>query len=185
MLPTGFVKVHGLAFGGEFPLFWKEFDLGDRSRLPIKLQHEPIKFWTTVFEKYPMFRTIARGAVLVLSTPISSMAAERGFSILTNREIKNRLRGGDDYVVRAMKLSINRRHVESLYAEKIHDIRASHLALQATLRDAAAQAELALAGMKRAREDADATRDEDEDASSWSLEGDADASLDHSPTDVA
>jgi hypothetical protein len=53
---------------------------------------------------------VGKAALRALSIPISQAVVERSFSVLSNREIDNRLHAGDRYVVNMMMLAFNRPH---------------------------------------------------------------------------
>ena len=67
-----------------------------------------IRFWRTVAADKSDIAIVGKEAVRALSIPISQAVVERSFSVLSNREIDNRLHALDRYVVNMMMLAGNR-----------------------------------------------------------------------------
>lgn len=76
----------------------------------------PWTFWQRLRGSLPR---VALAALQALSIPLSSTAAERSFSVLSNREIDNRLHANEAYVDMMLMLAGNRQHYTNMIAPRV------------------------------------------------------------------
>lgn len=76
-----------------------------------------LDFWRAM-RAHASYRPMADAALSALSIPLSQAEVERSFSVLSNREINNRILAGAEYLRNSMMLSVNRPYVESLITEE-------------------------------------------------------------------
>jgi hypothetical protein len=103
-------------FAREYAAFHTAIQRGDG--LPMQLAERPAEFWKTMFES-KLFPIVSHQAVRVLSRPISSIAAERSFSVMGNVEIDNRLLADELYVKTLLMLSFNRGYLMEVLEPKL------------------------------------------------------------------
>lgn len=79
---------------------------------------KPAPFWDALArdERFPL---VARAALEALSIPLSSVAAERCFSVLRNREVNNRKLAGVAYASTSMLLACNRHYYEQMTQPRV------------------------------------------------------------------
>lgn len=110
-------RVRRVEFCTYLPEFLRGLRDADSSVPAAKLLAQPVDFWRAAhgMRTHPV---ITQVAVACMSIPLSSVSAERVFSMLSNREIDSRLHAGTRYVEQSLMLAANRDLYEKLSLER-------------------------------------------------------------------
>jgi hypothetical protein len=76
-----------------------------------------VMFWRAV-AKHPPFALVGNAALRALSIPVSQTVVERSFSVLSNREIDNRLHAGSRYVRNMLMMAVNKPYLTAFLDQR-------------------------------------------------------------------
>ena len=105
VLPHGLQRVLGRKKEGSLP---SPVPSVSRQRSSSANADELLHFWRTVAADPSDIARLGDAAMRALSIPISQTVVERSFSVISNREIDNRLQAGYRYVSNMLMLACNR-----------------------------------------------------------------------------
>jgi len=91
------------------------------AELPIEHDKDARAFWKALYAS-GKHQLIARSAVEALSISTSNAAAERAFSVLTNRSSSNKLRGKKGYARANLMLGADRYYVSLMHRDTVSHI---------------------------------------------------------------
>jgi hypothetical protein len=107
---------------GDLAVYGDELRRGAGCKFPLDAAAvDPVRYWRAVHATGHV-PALSHAALAALSIPFSNASVERTFSVLSNREIDNRLRGGERYVANTLTLACNSHWYHVSVAERLRGV---------------------------------------------------------------